>query len=204
MSNVGRISGPLLKANLERKGIDLAFETDLLYLDVNCRKVGIKKKVHCDVNTPELETNDNILTTNLISENYFNVGNLEFGANGITSPSGTITISSPLGVTVPAIKTSDFKISGNSIVTTVTNSDINVNPGGMTNLMGTTEVTGNVHVNGNVLFYTRTISTPLQASEVNNLSTNVRPSQDNLYKIGSSDKRWLNRLLVRTCITSNT
>ena len=39
---VGRISGPLLKANLIRNGIDLAFETDLLYLDVNNQRVGIK------------------------------------------------------------------------------------------------------------------------------------------------------------------
>jgi hypothetical protein len=39
---VGRISGPLLKANLVRQGIDLAFETNLLYLDVNNGRVGIK------------------------------------------------------------------------------------------------------------------------------------------------------------------
>ena len=38
---VGRISGQLLKANLIRDGVDLAFETDLLYLDVNNSRVGI-------------------------------------------------------------------------------------------------------------------------------------------------------------------
>jgi len=31
---LGRISGPLLSDNLIRHGIDLAFETDLLYIDV--------------------------------------------------------------------------------------------------------------------------------------------------------------------------
>ncbi len=30
---IGRISGPLLKSNLIRDGVNLAFETDLLYLD---------------------------------------------------------------------------------------------------------------------------------------------------------------------------
>ena len=45
---IGRISGPLLKANLLRNGVDLAFENDLLYLDVSDpnpanHKVGIKK-----------------------------------------------------------------------------------------------------------------------------------------------------------------
>ena len=39
---VGRISGPLLKANLLRNGVDLAFETDLLYLDVNNSRIGVK------------------------------------------------------------------------------------------------------------------------------------------------------------------
>ena len=38
----GRISGPLLKSNLVRNGVNLAFETDLLYLDVNNNRVGIK------------------------------------------------------------------------------------------------------------------------------------------------------------------
>ena len=38
---IGRISGPLLKANLIRDGVNLAFETDLLYLDVVNSKIGI-------------------------------------------------------------------------------------------------------------------------------------------------------------------
>lgn len=41
MANVGRISGPLLKANLERNGIDLAVETNLLYIDVNNSRIGV-------------------------------------------------------------------------------------------------------------------------------------------------------------------
>ncbi len=40
---VGRISGPLLKANLERNGIDLAVETDLLYIDATNNRIGIIK-----------------------------------------------------------------------------------------------------------------------------------------------------------------
>ena len=38
---LGRISGPLLKSNLLRNGVDLAFENDLLYLDVTNRRIGI-------------------------------------------------------------------------------------------------------------------------------------------------------------------
>lgn len=39
---IGQISGPLLKSNLERNGVNLSVETDLLYLDVINGRVGIK------------------------------------------------------------------------------------------------------------------------------------------------------------------
>ena len=38
---IGRISGSVLKSNLTRNGTDLAFETNLLYLDVTNTRVGI-------------------------------------------------------------------------------------------------------------------------------------------------------------------
>ncbi|MGY8867384.1 MAG: hypothetical protein ACKVJK_17435, partial [Methylophagaceae bacterium] len=38
---IGRISGAMLKSNLERQGTDLAFETNLLYLDVANNRIGI-------------------------------------------------------------------------------------------------------------------------------------------------------------------
>lgn len=38
---IGRISGPMLFSNLERQGLDLAIEGNLLYFDVNRRRIGI-------------------------------------------------------------------------------------------------------------------------------------------------------------------
>ena len=46
---IGRISGPMLVANLERQGYDLSFDGNLIYLDVNQRYVGISNS------TPEHE-----------------------------------------------------------------------------------------------------------------------------------------------------
>ena len=43
---IGRISGAMLKSNLERNGTDLAVETDLLYIDVANNRIGI------NTNTP--------------------------------------------------------------------------------------------------------------------------------------------------------
>ena len=42
---IGRISGPMLRANLERLGVDLSIETDLLYVDVNNNRIGINQAV---------------------------------------------------------------------------------------------------------------------------------------------------------------
>lgn len=44
---LGKISGGMLSSNLERDGNDLAFETDLLYLDVTNGRIGV------NTNTPE-------------------------------------------------------------------------------------------------------------------------------------------------------
>ena len=66
MAQVGRISGPLLFANLERNGIDLAFRNDLdttqlLYLDVKTGKVGINRNAPLTDLNIEGKTNTNYL-----------------------------------------------------------------------------------------------------------------------------------------------
>jgi hypothetical protein len=89
---VGRISGPLLKSNLIRNGIDLAFETDLLYLDVNNQRIGVKNsspQYDLDITGTMRSTNINVdtnldianinITGNTIStsEQYLNLGTLD-------------------------------------------------------------------------------------------------------------------------------
>ena len=39
---IGRISGPMLQSNLERQGLDLSIETDLLYFDVTNNRIGVR------------------------------------------------------------------------------------------------------------------------------------------------------------------
>lgn len=41
---LGRVSGPMLLRDLERQGMDLSFDGDLIYLDVVYRKVGINTR----------------------------------------------------------------------------------------------------------------------------------------------------------------
>ena len=69
---IGRISGPLLKQNLLREGVNLAFENDLLYLDVNNSRVGI------NTNSPQydLDVNGTTRSTSAEIANQADIGGL--------------------------------------------------------------------------------------------------------------------------------
>ena len=70
---IGRISGPMLVPNLERQGVDLSIEGNLIYFDVTNKRVGI--------NTSTPETDFQVVGTANITANLFvgetiTVGNL--------------------------------------------------------------------------------------------------------------------------------
>jgi len=88
---IGRISGSMLKSNLTRNGVDLAFETNILYLDVTNARVGI------GTSSPStaLQVNGTTTTTGLVA------GGLTYpttdGSNGqvlTTNGSGTLSFTS--------------------------------------------------------------------------------------------------------------
>lgn len=88
---IGRVSGPMLQANLVRQGTDVAFETDLLYLDVTNSRIGIETNVPgytLDVNG-DAQIGNIEIDTNTITTTNTN-GNLILNANG----TGIISVSS--------------------------------------------------------------------------------------------------------------
>ena len=76
---IGRISGAMLKANLERLGSDLAFDTDLLYLDVTNDRIGI---------------NTSSPTQSL------QVDNVTINSSQIRSTSGALDLGAPADITI--------------------------------------------------------------------------------------------------------
>jgi len=90
---IGRISGSVLKSNLTRNGVDLAFETNLLYLDVTNSRVGIGTSEP----TSTLHVNGTTTTTGLTANGAIdidgtgtsNIDNVIIGAN--TPVAGTFT-----------------------------------------------------------------------------------------------------------------
>ena len=170
---IGRISGSMLKSNLTRNGVDLAFETNILYLDVTNARVGI------GTSSPStaLQVNGTTTTTGLVA------GGLTYptadGSNGqvlITNGSGTLSFTSinsfpgitfvgddSTGSTINTAETLKFS-GGNNITTavvddvvTITGSkDINVNSISSTDstaiqINDAVNIAGILSVGGNVI-----------------------------------------------------
>ena len=85
---IGRISGPLLKANLLREGVNLAFENDLLYLDVNNSRVGINNA------SPQydLDVTGTTRTPGLQVSGTSTFGTVQFSGNTISTTDPTLVL----------------------------------------------------------------------------------------------------------------
>lgn len=202
-ASLGRISGPLLKDNLLRNGIDLAFETDLLYLDVTNNRIGINKANP----SYELDVTDSInsiyvdVTEQAIVENLL-----------IRQPDTFSTLTGPInlyatGVDVEFVNdqliTSDLEINDNTIASFL-NADIVLNPNGTgaVNLLKDTNITGDLFVNGNII-----VDGDLQSGDniivgdgIGNdnvtiaaeFANSVIPKLNNNYTLGTNLLKWRN------------
>jgi hypothetical protein len=162
---IGRISGPLLAKNLLRDGIDLAFETDLLYLDVANGRIGVRK------NNPsyELDVNGTINAKNLRVV-YTGPGSGKATLGKLEITSGTIT------TTVGPI---NIQPSGNETI----------------NLVGDTTVTGNLHATGNITADGNITLGNNTATDVvifeSEIGSSLIPAADQQYSLGSQERAWL-------------
>ena len=197
---IGRISGQLLKSNLLRSGENLAFETDLLYLDVVNSRIGVKTA------SPQydLDVNGHTRSTNLTVDTQLNIGDLHITGNTITSDSATINFVAAAGeatVYHSRLQVDDLQFAGGTISTTVSNANIELNPNGTgtvninanTNITGNLAVTGNVTATGNVVIGGNiTIGDALTDNIVINASirSDLVPETDNTYDLGSPTFRW--------------
>ena len=149
---VGRISGPLLKANLLRDGVNLAFETDLLFLDVVNGRIGIKTA------SPQytLDVTGTTRTTNLQTTIQADVASFTLSSNIIASSNGTIRLepsgSNPVVYQSKLLVDNNIQISSNIIQTTTSNSDLEIRTSGtgQVNINSNVLVSGNIHATGTI------------------------------------------------------
>ncbi len=151
---VGRITGPLLKANLLRDGVDLAFETDLLYLDVINGKVGVKTTPTA-LDDYQLGINGTTRTTDLEVTHQADIAEFTILDNTISSTNSTINLE-PSGANAVVyqgkIVTGDLQISTNVIEVTALATDLEINTlgSGKVNVNSDMEINGDLHVTGTI------------------------------------------------------
>lgn len=210
VSQLGRISGKLLSANLLRNGVDLTFrngplDNDLLYLDVNNLKIGI------NTDTPSFEltvsnwTTDSLLVTNnLRVTDQTVIDDFIIYANNITTQTNEIDIymtgSDPTAYfdrlsSNGSVVFDDNKISGNGI------DSIEFDPSltgtiellSTTNVDGDVNITGNISVDGNLSTISNVIigDHPMDTVTINtDLTQDIVPGTALTYDLGAVNKRW--------------
>jgi hypothetical protein len=204
MSQLGRIGGQVLTDNLLRAGVDLAFETDLLYLDVTNQQIGIKDA------TPiyTLDVNNNIYANELTVVTQLAPGNLRFNApNTISTSVGGIDVYINGGGEIfhDRLATANLVLDGN-LISSISNSNIVLDPNGSgtvqlmsdTNITGDLAVSGNISMSGNLTglgtltFGDQTIDTVTVNTD---FTQSIVPGDDLTYALGadagdSSARRW--------------
>jgi hypothetical protein len=203
---VGRISGPLLKDNLLRNGVNLAFETNLLYLDVVNSRIGV------NTITPayDLDVNGTTRSVNLYATTQANLATFTVTGNTISSSSNTINLT-PNGtnptVFSGTINVGNLALTANTLSSSNTNGAINItaNGTGAINLNSNVLITGNLHATGNITadgniqFGDMPTDTISFAGEVN---SNILPATTGTYNLGSNSLQW-NNVYVTTANVTN-
>lgn len=163
---ISRINGPMLKENLIRQGVDLSFETDLLYLDVNNFRIGVNNAfptVELDLVGDALFNNTlKISGTTITSENTN--GDITLDPNGtgkvnvsyltnqrvlLAGPNGSLTDDANLvfdgtslfisGKTVIVdADLGNIRINNNTIASINTNGNIELTPNGTGEVVAST------------------------------------------------------------------
>lgn len=122
---VGRISGPLLRANLERNGIDLAVETSLLYIDVNNNRIGV------NTSSPgnSLQVAGTAESTSVLT-GLANIDNVTIDNSTITTATGDLFLTG--ATSGDRVFIDDIAFNANEIFTAAAGQDllINTQPGG--------------------------------------------------------------------------
>lgn len=211
MAQMGRIGGPLLADNLLRNGANLAFESQVLYLNVTGKYIGVGTAAP----SADLTVSGTTSIPDLSVTTAATFTDVEFTSNQIQNPVGSITFSPTLSggtqqVIVPNLGTINSQLnpillfSGNTISNSYTNSDINFSPNGtgtinFANGNGNVQVTvtggnslhatGNITFDGNITLGSSNTDTIDFTAEVD---SDILPSASGLDNLGSSGLEWNN------------
>lgn len=189
---VGRISGPLLKSNLIRNGIDLAFETDLLYLDVNNQRIGVKNS------SPQydLDITGTMRSTNINVDTNLDIANINITGNTISTSEQYLNLGTLDNIVYQnKARIDGIDIQGSVISTNDTNANIEFRPNGTgeVHVHNNMNVTGDIHATGNI---SADGDITIGDADTDNiiinadLASDIIPNVSNTYKLGEAGKIW--------------
>lgn len=208
MSQLGRIGGQALTDNLLRAGVDLSFETNLLYLDVVNRRIGIRKSNPLYT----LDVNSNIRTNDLSVSNQAAIDNLRINApNTFSTSVGPIAVKIN-GSTIfhdrlaTQVSGAPKLLFDGNLISSFSNGNIILDPNGSgtvefkasTNITGDLGVSGNINIVGNLTGLSKLIigDQTIDTVTVNtDFTQSIIPGDDLAYALGadandSSPRRW--------------
>ena len=189
---VGRISGPLLKSNLIRNGIDLAFETDLLYLDVNNQRIGVKNS------SPQydLDITGTMRSTNINVDNNLDIANINVTGNTISTSDQYLNLGTLDNIVYQnKARIDGIDIQGNVISTNDSNSNLEFRPNGTgeVHVHSDMNVTGNIHATGNISADGDIIIGDADTDSITinaEIGSDIIPDQTDTFSIGEVGKIW--------------
>lgn len=195
---VGRISGPLLKDNLLRNGVNLAFESSLLYLDVQNKRIG--------VNTAnpqyELDVSGTARTTDLTVSTQATLATFTVSGNTISSSASNVYFDVTGGNNViyqgSAIVGNELAMHDNVLATLTPATDLNITTSGAGQVVvnSNLQVNGNIHATGNITAGGNIVIGDGVGTDTvdfnGEIASNIIPSQNNQYNLGSALLRWNN------------
>ena len=202
MSNtVGKITGQMLESNLVRRDMqtgdeNLAFETDLIFLDVWNRRVGIST----DTPFRPLAIDGTLRTSVLLVDTQANIADSIISSNTISNLDSDIFLSAiGIGGSINAetIQVDGLQFDTNRFVSRTSNENIDIFPNvsGEIIFNSNVEVFGNLHATGNVTFDgSVTLGDADTDSIIINadVAGNIIPNLNSFYSLGSTTKRFSN------------
>ena len=197
--DLGRISGVMLKENLEIFGPYLRVDDDLLYLDPINKSIGINSNA-TNIDTA-LFVNSSIKTTGLTVDTRLKLTGIDITANDnvIISKNGNLYLSASSSIFADNIQTDDLNFDDNIISSTSSNQSIELRPSGTgeVNLSSTLNVTGNLHATEDILIQGTVVFGDTDDANIENVKinaavdSNLIPELTELHSLGNTTNRWL-------------
>lgn len=204
MADIGRISGPMLADNLLRQDVDLAFDTDLLYLDVGLNSGVGGVGINTDAFSRTLQIDGKTRTVELIAPRATLEG-IVVENNQIKTINGPLYLQASGGQTgvilIDRNETDDLYFDGNVIGSKNSNVNINLDPSGTgdVNFYQQLDINGNLYMSGNIVADGNVSvggqiaigADPGDTVAINPVfSQNLNPATTGTYSLGTPNFRW--------------